>query len=216
MSVSAVRSLVTILPPMLVAGGLALPSAIDAAPQDPQRPAVKQDPQAAMQACAIAGTPGAMHEYLARFSGRWQGAMQMWMAPPSAGVEPVEGTCTWTVQPVMGGRYLRGELKAHCEPIGSFDGLGFVGFDNAAGRFVGSWIDSHSTAIMHGEGERSADGRTLSWEYSYTCPVTRKPAILREVQTLTGEDAMTFDMYTRDPIGGDEFRCVHVDYRRAE
>src|SRR5262245_51623000 len=55
-----------------------------------------------MQACMIAGTPGKMHELLAKDVGVWEGESTMWMAP---GAEPVKSKSKATITPIMDGRY---------------------------------------------------------------------------------------------------------------
>jgi uncharacterized protein DUF1579 len=164
-----------------------------------------------MQACILAGTPGPQHEYLARSVGVWSGKTQMWFGP---GAEPVRGECTNTVASLFDGRYTTSEVAASLPGLGSFEGRGVNGYDNVSGQFVGSWYDSHSTGIMTGVGVLSSDSKTLTWTYTVNCPVTRKPTALREVQTTTGPDTQTFEMFTTDPASGREYKCMHIDYTR--
>jgi hypothetical protein len=165
-----------------------------------------------MQACVRAGTPGKMHEHLAGTVGVWHGKTQMWMAP---GTEPARGECTWTITSIMDGRYTRADLDAELPGMGSFTGLGIAGFDNVSRKFVGSWIDTHSTGIMQGVGELSDDSKVLTWRYTYNCPIRKKPAVVREVHTYTGPDTMTFEMFTTEPRTGKEYRCMRVDFTRG-
>jgi hypothetical protein len=165
-----------------------------------------------MQACVQAGAPGKMHEFLTTQIGVWQGRSQMWMGP--AATEPVTGTCTWTVSPIMDGRYIECRMTGELPGMGPFTGLGITGFDNVSQKFVGSWIDNHSTGIMQGVGELSADEKTLSWAYSYNCPLTKRPAVVRQVDNYAGANEMSFDMFTTDPKSGREYKCMHVDLTR--
>ena len=64
---------------------------------------------------------------------------------------------------------------------------------------------------MNGEGELSEDGRTLSWTYSYNCPIRGTAATVRQVETLTDADSIIFEMYTTDPASGREYKCMHID-----
>jgi len=165
-----------------------------------------------LEACIAAGTPGPQHERLAKSVGVWHGKTQMFFGPDSS--EPARGECTWTVTSIYGGRYIRADLEAELPGMGGFTGIGFAGFDNVSQQYVGTWLDSNSTGIMNGTGELSSDGVTLSWKYNTNCPITRRPTIVREVQTTTGPDTMVFEMFTTDLHTGKEYKCMHLDFTR--
>lgn len=167
-----------------------------------------------MTACIEAGTPGTMHEFLQGQVGVWQGTSQMWMGHGAA--EAATGTCTWTVSSLFDGRYIKCEMSGEMPGMGPFTGLGLTGFDNVSQKFVGSWLDSHNTGIMQGVGELSSDGKQLAWTYSYHCPITKRPAVVRQVDHFTGENTMSFDMFATDPKSGQEYKCMHVDFTRQK
>lgn len=161
-----------------------------------------------MQACIEAGTPGKEHEFLTAQAGTWSGESQMWMGP--AATEPMKSTCTWTVTPVMNGRYIRCELAGEMPGMGTFAGLGHFGFDNVSQKFVGSWLDDHSTGIMHAVGELSSDRKQIEWKFNYNCPMTKKPAVVRELHRYTGADTMEIESFVNDPASGKEYRCIQI------
>lgn len=164
-----------------------------------------------MQACMDAGTPGKMHEWLAKGAGVWHGKQTMWMAP---GAEALKSDCTSTITPMMDGRYFKCEMAGEIPGMGPFNGFGLSGFDNVSQKFVGSWIDNHSTGIMTGTGELSSDQKTLTWTYAYNCPITKKPTVMREVDTFTGKDTMTMEMFGIEPKSGKEFKMIHIDFKK--
>ena len=165
--------------------------------------------EADMQACMVAGTPGKMHEMLARDAGTWHGKNTMWMGP---GTEPMQAESTTTITSVMGGRYTKAEVKGDMPGgMGPFEGFGIYGYDNVTQKFTASWIDSMSTGIAQGTGELSKDGKSLTITYTYACPITKKPSTLREVHTRTGENTKTLEMYGIDPKSGKEFKMMKVD-----
>jgi hypothetical protein len=164
-----------------------------------------------MQACMAAGTPGEQHKRLAKEVGTWNGKTTMWMAPNT---EPMTSVCTTTVKPVMDGRYTKAETKGDMPGMGPFHGVGYYGYDNVAQKYVSTWLDNHSTGIMNGTGELSSDGNTMTWTYSYTCPVTKKPAVMREVDTWTGPNSKTFEMFGADPKSGQEFKMMSIELTR--
>jgi hypothetical protein len=161
-----------------------------------------------MQACVLAGTPGEMQERLANDAGEWHGTTTMWMTPDS---EPMESECTTTVTPMMDGRYTKVEWKGDMPGMGPYNGLGIYGFDNVSQQFVSIWIDNHSTGIMKGVGKLSDDGKTLSWKYTHNCPITKKPAVMREIETTTGPNTKTLEMFTTDPKSGKEYKMMSVE-----
>ena len=64
---------------------------------------------------------------------------------------------TSSVTSIMDGRFIKVEVKGDMPGMGPYHGVGVYGYDNAAKKFVSSWIDNHSTGIMQGEGELSKD-----------------------------------------------------------
>jgi hypothetical protein len=161
-----------------------------------------------MKACMIAGTPGRMHEHLAKGIGKWQGKTTMWMGP---GSEPMTSECNSTVTSMMDGRFVKVEMTGEMPGMGPYNGLGLYGFDNVSGKFVSSWIDNHSTGIGNGLGELSDDGKTLTWKFTYNCPLTRKPTVMREIETITGPDTKSLEMFGADPKTGREYKMMRIE-----
>jgi hypothetical protein len=164
-----------------------------------------------MQACMLAGTPGKMHEQLAKGVGTWQGKSTMWMFP---GSDPVKSDCTSTITSMMDGRYLKSEMAGEMPGMGPYSGFGLIGFDNVTKKFVSTWIDNHSTGLMTGTGALSPDGKTLTWNYNYTCPVTNKPAVMREIETVTGPDTKTLEIFSTEPKSGKEFQMMRIEFTK--
>lgn len=164
--------------------------------------------EADMQACMVAGTPGKMHERLAAEAGVWHGKNTMWMFP---GAEPMQSECTSTVTTFLEGRYIKCEMAGEMPGMGPYKGFGLYGYDNVAGKFVCTWLDNHSTGLMNGTGELSADGKTLTWQYAFHCPITKKPAVLREVATSSGPNTKVMEMFGADPKTGKEFKMMRIE-----
>lgn len=178
-------------------------------PKDMQLPPGMTPEMAA--ACEAAATTGPQHEVLAKGVGVWSGKCTMWMAP---GVEPVKSECTSTVTSIMDGKFTR------CEMVGDmmgmpFSGLGLYGYDNVAQQFQSSWVSNCGTSMMMGTGELSSDGKTLTWTFTTTCPITKKPTPIREVERTTGKDTKTLEMYTTDATSGKEFKTMEIQFTRT-
>ena len=164
-----------------------------------------------MMACAAAATPGKPHEYLAKGAGVWHAKVTMWMTP---GAEPMHSECTSTVTMVMGGRYAKCETEGEMPGMGPYSGLGFYGFDNVQQKFVSSWLDNCSTGMMHGTGELSPDSKVMTYTYKVHCPLNKKVVPMREVETTTGENTKTLEMFSEDPKSGKEYRVMRIEMTR--
>ncbi|HEV8606843.1 MAG TPA: DUF1579 family protein [Tepidisphaeraceae bacterium] len=178
------------------------------------KPQIKLPPgwtEADMQACMMAGVPGKNHEYLARGTGVWQGKQTLWMFGSD---EPMTAECTSKITSIMDGRYTRVEVSGEMPGMGPYSGFGIYGFDNVTGKFVSTWIDNHNTGIMNGIGELSDDGKVLTWKFAYQCPVTKKPAIMREVETITGDNTKTLEIFASDPKSGKESRTMKIEFTK--
>lgn len=165
-----------------------------------------------MMACMAAATPGEMQARLAEDAGVWKGTTKMWMGP---GTEPMASECTTTVTPVFDGRYIKVETEGDMPGMGPFHGFGIYGYDNVSEKFQGSWIDNCGTGVMYGVGDLSSDGDTLTFTYAYTCPITKKPTTMRQVDTRTGPNAKKSEMYATDPKSGKEYKMMEIAYSRS-
>ncbi|MFO0830720.1 MAG: DUF1579 domain-containing protein [Phycisphaerales bacterium] len=164
-----------------------------------------------MQACAVAGMPGENHAFLASHAGTWVGKETMWMG---AGAEPMHITCTTEVKPMFENRYTRMTHSGEMPGWGEFHGEATMGYDNLAGNFICSWIDNMGTGAMQGTGTLSPDKKTLKWTYNYTCPITKKPAVMRETDTFISDNEMKMEMWGMDPKQNKEYKMIEINYTR--
>jgi len=168
--------------------------------------------EADMKACMEAGTPGAMHAYLAKANGTWSGKTMMWMAP---GTEPMKSECTSTCSSFMDGRFTKCEMAGDMPGMGAFNGFGIYGYDNVAQKFQCTWVDNMGTGMMQGTGELSSDQKTMTWNFNYHCPITKKASTMREVERVTGADTKTMEMFGEDPKTGKEFKMMEIALTRT-
>jgi hypothetical protein len=191
--------------------------AADEAPKDSKpaaAPEFKLPPgwtEADMQACVLASTPGRMHERLAKTIGKWEGKNTMWMYP---GADPIKTDCSSTVTAIMDGRFTKCEMAGDMPGMGPFQGLGIYGYDNVSRKFVCTMIDNHNTGMMNGTGELSADGNTITWNFTFNCPITGKPAIIRQIETMTSPDTMTLEMDAPEPKTGKEYKMMAIEFKK--
>jgi len=178
------------------------------APQHGDAPAFEMTPE--MIACMEAGTPGEMHAWLKEGVGEWSGTSTMWM---EAGAPPMTSEISSKLTSILDGRYLKIEYTGDMGGQ-EFHGIGITGFDNVSQSFQSTWIDSMSTGIMFGTGERSSDGTTLTWNYKYNCPVTKKPATMRQIETHEG-NTMKLEMFGPDMKTGKEYKMMEIVMERT-
>lgn len=164
-----------------------------------------------VQKMMAAGTIGEMQKLLASGQGEWAGKSTMWMFP---GSEPIACENVSTVTSLMDGRYTRVEVKGEIPGMGPYHGIGVYGYDNVSKKFVASWIDNHGTGIMQGTGELSKDQKTLTWDYSCSCPLTGKPTKMREVETFLSDNSRRLEMWGADPKSGKEFKMMQIEMTR--
>ncbi|MCC7169003.1 MAG: DUF1579 domain-containing protein [Planctomycetes bacterium] len=168
--------------------------------------------EADMMAMMDAATPGPMQAELAQRVGTWKGTTNSWMAP---GAPATVSECTMVASPLLDGRYLETKYTGDIPGMGPFSGLGLTGYDNGAQHFVSTWLDTMSTGMMHGTGTRSADGKTITWAFSYYCPVRKGMASMREIETMVDPNTMTLEMYGSDPKSGVEFKMMRLEVKRV-
>ena len=164
-----------------------------------------------MQACMAAGTPGKMHERLAKEVGTWSGKSTMWMMPKS---EPVVTDSTATVTALLDGRFVKTEWAGEMPGMGPYSGFGLHGFDNVTGKFSAVWLDNHGTGMMLGTGELSPDGKAITWTYNYTCPLNKKPTVMKQVETRTGPNTKTLEMWGPEPKSGEVYKIMSIELTR--
>jgi len=167
-----------------------------------------------MKACMAAAMPGKMQALLSSEAGAWQGKQTMWMAPGAPEAPPMTSDVTATIEPVMDGRYTKLEVHGEMPGMGPFHGMGLYGFDNVSQKFVSTWLDSHSTGMMTGTGELSSDGKQINWTFNYNCPINKKPAVMRQTETVGGGNTKVLEMFGVDPKGGGggkEFKMMHIE-----
>jgi hypothetical protein len=74
----------------------------------------------------------------------------------------------------------------------------------------------HGTGIMSGEGERTANGMTTTLKYTHSCPITKEPAVMRSVETITSPKTKTLEMFATDPKSGKEYKKMRVELTKKD
>ena len=154
-------------------------------------------------------TPGANHKLLEPFVGSWNVATTWWEAP---GAPPSLWTGTSENVWVLGGRFVQQTVAA--EMIGQpFEGIGYTGYDNFKGKFVGTWMDSMGTMVMISTGSADASGKVLTFTAEMDDVVTGKHLKVREIIRVIDNSKHIFEMYGPDK-SGKEFKSMEIVYTR--
>jgi hypothetical protein len=168
-----------------------------------------QDKQAAqMEAWKQAGEPGPQHQEFADCVGTWSTKCKYWMDPSQP---PQEGEGVSTFETVMGGRYLL-ERASGNGPMGSFEGLGLMAYNNITGEYEHVWLDDKSTGLMLSKGMASADGSTVL-RGEMVDPTTKDKFATRVVCKKISDDVRTIEMHCNQT--GSEKKSMEITYTRG-
>jgi hypothetical protein len=168
----------------------------------------KMDLRAVMEVYSKLATPGEPHRILATLAGVWDAEVKCWAVPNAP---PMESSGICEQKMVLGGRFLQQKFAG--EMMGSrFIGIGFAGYDNHTKKYVSTWIDSMSTAIMYFKGKGTADGKVVTQQSRSNDPI-KGPMKWRSVSTIVDHNTLVFELYGTDK-GGKEEKILEITYTR--
>ena len=119
-----------------------------------------------------------------------------------------------TITPIFGGRQLRMDFTGSF--MGTpFEGVGYNGYDINAGKYINSWTDSGSTAVMNATGDYDAASKT----YTFTGPMPDMKtvggvAIGRHTLRVVDPDHLLMEMF--ETKEGKEVRTMQMEYTRVK
>jgi hypothetical protein len=183
------------------------------AQEKPKKPARsgQAEENARMEAWQKAMTPGEMQKKLRPLEGTFDVAVRTWMEPSQ---EPEDSTGTATHTWVLGDRFL--EERFDGTFMGApFQGIGFIGYDNVAKRYVSTWMDTASTGILSSTGTVDAAGKIFQWKATISDPMSGKPVPVQEKLTIEDSDHHRFEMWSRGP-DGKMFKNMEIRYSRKK
>lgn len=150
--------------------------------------------------------PGPEHAMLAKWAGKWNSVTTMSQGPMKM---TWAGTCDARV--TAGGLWMETDYKS-TDPKVPFEGHEIFGYDPNAKKFVGSWVDSWSTAITPFESEWNADKKQFRSTMTTNGP-DGQPVRMIMVIDVPDEDHHTMRAW----MGGDETAepMMVAEYTRA-
>jgi hypothetical protein len=176
-----------------------------------QQQEMSAEEQAMMKTYMEAATPGAPHKAMQNLVGTWNTTVKMYMNPNAPPTE-TKGKSTYTS--VLDGRYIQEHTEGTFNGM-PFHGYGTFGYDNVTKKYVGSWIDSMGTGIMHSTGTSNDGGTTINWEGTSSDAMTGKEQTYRSVMKMVNKDEYHFEM-SGPGRDGKEIKMMEIQYTRAK
>lgn len=156
---------------------------------DPPQAEQQLDPEQIEQLMEAYAKPGKEHERLQKLVGEWDVAVKSYEGDPD---KPVESKAVAKMETMLEGRFLRQTFEGEFGGK-KFTGIGVTGYDNAQQKYIGAWIDTFGTGMMHITGNYDAATKTMSEIGEATTPLG--PMKFRMVTKEVNADKFTFTMY---------------------
>ena len=115
---------------------------------------------------------------------------------------------------VLGGRFLEQVYKGTSMGM-PFEGIGYTGYDNYKGKFVGTWMDNMGTMIMTSIGTYSPMNKTFNFTARMDDVVKGKEIEMRDVIRIIDRDNSIAEMFCPGP-DGKEFKTMELIYKRKK
>lgn len=128
--------------------------------------------------------PVEQHAWLQRLVGEWDTEVQCFMTPDGPPATHHGREC----YRMIGGFWLHGETTGKdMEP--PFRSVLTLGFDPGKGKFIGTWVDSMTSALWVYEGGLDETGNVLTLETEGCCPFhPGRPTKFRDVLEIKDKD----------------------------
>lgn len=184
---------------------------LSAAADPPAAPAAGQaiDPAQMEKLMAEFGRLGPQHERLKAMAGTYDCICRNYEGDPN---QPVEWKATAVFKPLFGGRYIQQEFSGEMPGAIPYQGQGLTGYDNAKQMYVGTWVDSMGTGILHTEGTFDEATHTATEHGKCSSPLGEMQ--FKMVTTMKSADGFLFTMSMVTPAG--EQKMMEIDYVRRK
>lgn len=153
--------------------------------------------------------PSKVHTMMASWDGEWNEEISMWMEP-GAPEQKMNAKCVNKM--ILGGRY---QESKHEGDFGGmpFEGISTLAWDNAAKKFINTWIDNFGTGMMCMEGNWDEKTRTINLKGKMMDPLSGKYLDIREVMKIVDDKTQIMEQYTTK--NGKEFKNMHIVMTRS-
>jgi hypothetical protein len=170
------------------------------------------DSATGMNAMMTAGAPGEAHKMMAKGNGKWDADITIWMANGAPGTM-AKGTSVSTS--LFDGRYQQSKFSGNMMGM-PFEGLATMAYDNTEKKFVSTWIDNMSTAIMTTTGVWDDASKSMTLTGEQKNPANGIMCTIKEVMTMPDDNHQIMAMYGPDPQTGKEYKMMEIKYTRKK
>lgn len=170
---------------------------------------VKIDEQAMMAAMVAHAQPGEHHKYMAQMAGEWNATVKYYMAP---GEEPQVALAQSSNTLIFGGRYLKQKFVMDTAD-NQFNGIGYLGYDNAKQKYIMVWLDDTTSSIATSEGTCDGAGKVFTFFGDMYDAYTKTFYESKTVTRILDENTHVMEMYKADDKG-QECMEMEIIYRR--
>jgi len=151
--------------------------------------------------------PDREHRLLASLAGKWDVKQSLWVVPEGP---PKRDDGVADLAMVLSGRHLRQTL--HIADGTNFEGLSYIGYDNAARRFFSTWMDVNFPGLVVAYGGLDSGANAITLRGTMASMQERDPVPVREVLTIVDPDHFRYEFF--ETHGGTEALAVRLDYAR--
>jgi hypothetical protein len=148
------------------------------------------------------------HDQLKRLVGNWTTEMTSFYPNPE---EPTVTKGKANFRMILGGNFVEQRFTGEVDGQ-KYQGIGVSGFDAAQGKYVGTWMDSLNTGIMHTEG--TYDVKTHSFTETSEMSTPGGKMKTKHVTKYVNANNFLFTMYMVTPDG--EQKIMEINYTRTK
>jgi hypothetical protein len=175
------------------------------------KPGTKEDDTSTLALWQKYVTPGEMHKMMAKWDGKWDAEITMWMdasTPPQNAKGKVENKM------IMNGLYQVATFSADMMGM-PYEGQGTTGFDNHRGLFESTWIDNMGSGIMKLEGFWNGSNKTINLKGRMVDPFTATIKAVKQTIKIVDDYTQIMEMFGPG-ADGKEFRMLMIKYTREK
>jgi hypothetical protein len=163
--------------------------------------------EAMMAAWQKAMTPAEGHKRLEPTVGKFKAKTTFVMQP---GDPPQTSDGTSENRWILEGRFVE-QLYRGMSMGMPFEGRCYMGFDNVQQKYVGSWMDTFGTGIMHFASTKASAKEIVAVAQAWD--PTGKKIVFDTITKIKDKNRHTYEMWTK--MKGKRFRTMLVEYTRT-
>jgi hypothetical protein len=164
-----------------------------------------------VQAMEAAMNPGDAQKRLGFLVGTYDVKVLTWLDPSKP---PIESSAVSMASWVLGDRYVQQMLSGFVmgEP---WSGIGYVGYDNLAKKYVATYMDNGSTGMEWYTGTMDPDGKAARLSGKVIDPITRKPTAVEMRLHIGATGDHVTELWYADPTGKLQ-KVMELHYTRRQ